>query len=152
MDGKRLATWRTISLLLSTLCLSFPGLSTTEEPPYLLEYERPSNALPNKVNLGCRATSNYILVSNAIFYLGDTIFFDLSLGRSTYRAASIGSRVIFVVDRELEGNYSCGVSVDRLNVIRSPSVQIVGIKNVYFYYFLFFVNYFFLWKLGKLAS
>lgn len=110
------------------------GSSSSTQPRYLLEFSRlrGMSADINFLSLECTDTITGNRVSNALFFLDNNLFFDLTEPdlavpeRLPARPVSLNNKVLFTICREAEGNYSCGVRLDTLNFLKSPPLKIVG--------------------------
>ena len=74
----------------------------------------------NVFSLRCTNSANGEPIRNAVFYFNETVFFDLNHPETNdpdrlvprVRVVEGGTRIMFVLTREAEGNFFCGVGDD----------------------------------------
>ncbi len=120
-------------MITSLISVLLPTMAVTLLPsaPYWLRFQRGSGNIVaiNILTMGCTDVETANLLSSAIFFLGEEIFYDLDnpdIFSEIRPVSRLGNDIIFQITPQVEGIYSCGVRRDSENFIRSQKVTIVG--------------------------
>jgi len=116
--------------LLITVFTSLSGEAGGLNEPSL-DMER--HASTNEITLGCRNVSNGAYISSAVFFLNDSIMYDMATP-VPFNASRLIQRIVpnsrhkivFVIDKQGEGKFSCGRQIGSVSFIKSGSTKIVG--------------------------
>lgn len=102
---------------------------------------RQSSSDRNLLRLTCLNTANGLRFIHAIFFLNDTIFFDLLNPddvESEERGVDVfhhNGEIVFTINPQVEGDYSCGVlALDGRSFFFSSPIRIVGEFYILFGY------------------
>ena len=89
----------------------------------------PSNI--NRIGLGCVDITDGSPIPSALFYLNDTLFFDLNDPRKQVEerpvetVAPSGHEIFFIINPQAEGDYTCGARFQG-DIIWSQARTLVG--------------------------
>ena len=97
------------AVLVTFFLFILQGQCTAAQPPFTLVVSR--NVGSNSIILRCR-NSNAILDPRAMYFLNGT---RVDLVDGLVDTSRDSSRVVFLITRRLEGEYSCGTELQRSN-------------------------------------
>lgn len=114
----------TTLLILLSIALDTCKAQTINDPPFMLVDMRPT-ATPNLITLQCRRSSDASFESQAMYYLNGS---NVNTVEGFVNLSEEPGTVRFIIQRRLEGEYSCGT----LNQ-RSNSISFIGKLYMYMY-------------------